>query len=115
MPSIIGPAEIGGRESIRMNSRVPTSTRNIRTIDLFSGVGGSSWGARLAGANIVAAFDLWNLAGESIKINFPEAKFVPGILEKAHVVSAKRRFGKIDLILASPECTNHSPAKGSKP
>jgi DNA (cytosine-5)-methyltransferase 1 len=26
-----------------------------------------------------------------------------------------KHLGKIDLILASPECTNHSPAKGNKP
>jgi site-specific DNA-cytosine methylase len=26
-----------------------------------------------------------------------------------------KKYGKIDLILASPECTNYSPAKGNKP
>jgi DNA (cytosine-5)-methyltransferase 1 len=29
--------------------------------------------------------------------------------------SLKKSYGKIDMILASPECTNHSPAKGNKP
>jgi DNA (cytosine-5)-methyltransferase 1 len=27
----------------------------------------------------------------------------------------KKKLGRIDLILASPECTSHSPAKGNKP
>jgi site-specific DNA-cytosine methylase len=36
----------------------------IRALDLFCGAGGSSWGARQAGIEIVAAFDLWPLAGE---------------------------------------------------
>jgi len=88
---------------------------SIRALDLFSGVGGSSWGAREAGVTIVAAFDLWMLAGESHRANFPEAEFVNARLEDLNIAAFKRKLGKIDLILASPECTNHSPAKGNKP
>jgi DNA (cytosine-5)-methyltransferase 1 len=87
----------------------------IRALDLFSGVGGSSWGARDAGVTIVAAFDLWKLAGETHRVNFPEAEFVNSKLEEVDLPRLKKRLGKIDLILASPECTNHSPAKGNKP
>lgn len=89
--------------------------RKIRALDLFSGAGGSSWGARAAGVEIVAAFDLWPLAGETHKINFPETEFINSRLEDFKVEDLKMKFGKIDLILASPECTNHSPAKGNKP
>jgi DNA (cytosine-5)-methyltransferase 1 len=87
----------------------------IRALDLFSGVGGSSWGAREAGVTIVAAFDLWDLAGQSHRHNFPEAQFVNSRLEDLAVTALRDKLGKIDLILASPECTNHSPAKGNKP
>lgn len=87
----------------------------VRTLDLFSGAGGSSWGARDAGAEIVAAFDLWPLAGKVHEDNFPEAEFVLGRLEELSLRALPRRFGRIDLIVASPECTNHSPAKGNKP
>jgi DNA (cytosine-5)-methyltransferase 1 len=87
----------------------------IRALDLFCGAGGSSWGAREASVEIVAAFDLWSLAGEVHETNFPEAEFVPGRLEELDVDALARRLGPIDLILASPECTNHSPAKGNKP
>jgi DNA (cytosine-5)-methyltransferase 1 len=87
----------------------------IRALDLFCGAGGSSWGAREAGVEIVAAFDRWPLAGETHDANFPEAEFIPGRLEELDVDVLVKRLGPIDLILASPECTNHSPAKGNKP
>lgn len=87
----------------------------IRALDLFCGAGGSSWGAREAGVEIVAAFDLWPLAGEAHDANFPEAEFIPGRLEELDVDALVKRLGTIDLILASPECTNHSPARGNKP
>lgn len=87
----------------------------IRALDLFCGAGGSSWGAREAGVEVVAAFDLWPMAGKAHDDNFPEAEFIEGRLEEHDVDALAKRLGKIDLILASPECTNHSPAKGNKP
>jgi DNA (cytosine-5)-methyltransferase 1 len=94
---------------------VKPAARKVRALDLFCGAGGSSWGAREAGVEIVAAFDLWPLAGEAHDTNFPEAEFIPGRLEDHDIQALVKRFGPIDLILASPECTNHSPAKGNKP
>lgn len=91
------------------------NSKKIRGLDLFSGAGGSSWGAKSAGVDIVAAFDLWPLAGETHKINFPHAEFFEGRLEEQDLDALVKRLGKIDIILASPECTNHSPAKGNKP
>lgn len=90
-------------------------TRKIRAIDLFCGAGGSSWGAREAGVEVVTAFDLWPLAGKVHDANFPEAEFILGRLEDQDVDALVKKLGPIDLILASPECTNHSPAKGNKP
>jgi DNA (cytosine-5)-methyltransferase 1 len=94
---------------------VKATTSKIRALDLFCGAGGSSWGAREAGVEIVAAFDLWPLAGEAHDANFPEVEFISGRLEEHDIEALVKRLGKIDLILASPECTNHSPAKGNKP
>lgn len=87
----------------------------FRGIDIFSGVGGSSWGARQAGIEMVAAFDLWELAAKNYQTNFPNARFYSGRLEDVELDKTAREIGNIDLILASPECTNHSPAKGNKP
>lgn len=84
-----------------------------RTIDMFCGAGGSSYGARNAGAKIVAGFDVWNPAAVTYKANFPEAKVYNNDLRLLDPMKVKKEIGNIDLILASPECTNHSVAKGS--
>lgn len=89
--------------------------KRVRTIDLFCGAGGSSWGAQCAGAEIVAGFDMWSVAELVFRANFPKAKFYGGRLEDHKPNSIARELGKIDLIMASPECTNHSVAKGNKP
>lgn len=86
----------------------------IRTLDLFCGGGGSSSGAAAAGATIVGAVDAWQLAADTYADNFPEALVSNGILDRH---SGRRLFpgvGKIDLLLASPECTNHTCARGSR-
>lgn len=89
--------------------------QKIRAIDLFCGAGGSSWGAKCAGVEIVAGFDLWETAGAVYKDNFPGARFYRSKLEDIRPEDLVNELGKIDLILASPECTNHSVAKGNKP
>ena len=48
----------------------------IRTLDLFHGAGGSSYGARKAGAEIIAGIDQWSVAGHAYQHNFPGAKIV---------------------------------------
>ena len=86
----------------------------LRTIDMFCGVGGSSYGARNANAKIVAGFDIWEPAVKTYNANFPEAKVFHEDIHQIDPEKIKKQIGKIDLILASPECTNHSVAKGSK-
>jgi DNA (cytosine-5)-methyltransferase 1 len=68
----------------------------------------------MAGAEIVAAIDADPLAAATFKDNFPKAKVVVGRLNEANGVSLIGDVGKVDLLLASPECTNHSVARGSK-
>lgn len=87
----------------------------MRAIDLFCGAGGSSWGARLAGADVVAGCDLSPLAGKVFSKNFPEARFYESLLENLDPKLLAKEIGRVDLVLASPECTNHSPAKGAGP
>jgi len=87
----------------------------VRALDLFCGAGLSSAGARDGGAKIVAAVDACPIATETYAANFPDALVIKKRLEQ--VVPAKLRdaAGDIDLLLASPECTNHTCAKGSAP
>lgn len=87
---------------------------SLRTLDLFCGGGGSSWGARFAGAEIVCGVDAWDLAAQTFGDNFPEAKAVNARLNGATGKAVVGSIGPIDLILASPECTNHTCARGSR-
>lgn len=87
----------------------------IRVLDMFCGAGGSSAGALDAGCETVHAIDAWDLAARTFKDNFTGATVDSRTLGPGSRPSRQLREGEIDLILASPECTNHSPAKGSKP
>jgi len=89
--------------------KVPQS---IRALDMFCGAGGSSVGARAAGADLVAAIDMWPLAKTTYIDNFPDARFYRRKLEHVSPRQVLKEVGPIDLLLASPECTNHTCAKG---
>lgn len=85
----------------------------FKAIDLFAGVGGSSCGAKAAGVRVVAAIDAWELACEAYKDNNPETNVYETRCEDVDPAKIERKFGKIELLLASPECTSHTCAKGS--
>ena len=87
----------------------------MRTLDIFCGGGGSSYGARAAGAEIIAGIDLCNIATSTFNHNFPGATVKTSRLEDISPKRLHREIGDIDLLLASPECTNHTCAKGSAP
>lgn len=87
----------------------------VRTLDLFCGGGGSSWGAQAAGAQIVGGIDAWRIAVDTFASNFPDAKAFNCVLTEATDPSQFDEIGSVDLLLASPECTNHTWARGSRP
>jgi len=87
----------------------------LRVLDLFSGGGGSSYGARAAGARVVAGVDGWAVASRTFGLNFPGALALNHMLGGEVVHPAILGLGKIDLLLASPECTNHTCARGARP
>jgi DNA (cytosine-5)-methyltransferase 1 len=68
----------------------------------------------MAGAQIVAAIDSDPLAVATYKDNFPGAKIVEGRLDERNGVRLIGDIGRVDLVLASPECTNHSVARGAR-
>ncbi len=93
------------------------SPNKIRAIDLFCGIGGNSWGARAAGVEIVAGFDKWDLAGQVFQDNFPEARFFHvdlATLSLSDIQLIRNEIGPVEMILASPECTSHSTARGGR-
>lgn len=87
----------------------------IRTLDLFCGGGGSSWGAEAGGATIVGGIDASSLAVEAFSANFPRAKAFIATLSEGTDPRAFESVGRVDLLLASPECTNHTCARGNRP
>jgi len=87
--------------------------RALRAIDLFAGAGGTTAGAMAAGVRVIAAVDYWGRAKDVYTANFPGVRFYHERCEDLSVASMKRALGEIDLLLASPECTSHTCAKGS--
>jgi DNA (cytosine-5)-methyltransferase 1 len=90
-------------------------TPQIRAIDLFAGAGGSSCGARAAGVTVVAAVDAWSLARDTYVANFPDVAFYRRKCEGVRIAELKKTVGAVDLLIASPECTSHTCAKGNAP
>jgi DNA (cytosine-5)-methyltransferase 1 len=82
----------------------------LTVTDQFSGCGGSSSGAQAAGVEIKLALNHWKLAVESHNTNFPNAD------HDCTDISAcdPRRYPSTDILITSPECTNHSLAKGKE-
>ncbi len=76
--------------------------------DLFCGAGGSSLGAENAGARLVLGANHWPKAIETHQANFPDAGHDCADISQVD----PRRYQRTDILLASPECTNHSSAKG---
>lgn len=84
--------------------------------DQFCGAGGSSQGAREisksmgGGLEIKLALNHWKLAIETHNTNFPDT------IHECTDISAcdPRRYPKTNILITSPECTNHSLAKGKK-
>jgi DNA (cytosine-5)-methyltransferase 1 len=68
----------------------------------------------MAGAQIIASIDSDPLAVATFKDNFPKAKVVLGRLDETNGVQLLGDVGRVDLLLASPECTNHSVARGAR-
>ncbi len=82
----------------------------LTVTDQFCGAGGSSIGATTAGVELKLALNHWQLAIETHNSNFPDA------LHDCADMSATnpRRYPSTDILITSPECTNHSLAKGKK-
>lgn len=87
----------------------------MRALDIFCGAGGSSVGAQAAGVDIAAGIDLDPVATATYAANFPHAHVVADRAENVDIPALRRMMGAVDLVLASPECRNHTCAKGAAP
>lgn len=83
---------------------------SITITDMFCGAGGSTTGAVQAGAEVKLAINHWKRAIETHNTNYPNTLHALTDLHKAN----PRRFPSTTVLLASPECTSHTLAKGKR-
>lgn len=93
-------------------------SRPVNIVDLFCGGGGTSTGAIRAaerrGLRVeLCAVNHWQIAIETHARNHPTAKHLCKAIDQVRPREAVR--GQVDLLLASPECTHHSVARGGMP
>jgi DNA (cytosine-5)-methyltransferase 1 len=90
----------------------------IKAVDLFCGAGGTSTGAMAACDSLGYRMDLlavnhWGPAITTHRSNHVSARHICDNLN--NVRPGKAIAGYLDLLMASPECTHHSIARGSAP
>ncbi|MFE7361477.1 DNA cytosine methyltransferase [[Kitasatospora] papulosa] len=83
----------------------------LTAADFFAGGGGSSSGmTKVPGVELRMAINHWSLAVETHQLHFPNALHDCADLSQVDF----RRYPRVDILWASPECTNHSIAQGRK-
>ena len=81
----------------------------ITITDLFCGAGGSSTGAeQIPGVTVRMAANHWRLAIDTHQANHPDTAHDCADISQVE----PSRYPTTDILWASPECTNHSVAKG---
>lgn len=93
--------------ALRAQRRPP---RRLRVVDLFAGAGGASWGATLAGCDVLAAVN------HDPEMLAAHARALPWTL---HLCEDLERLSPMalpahDVLWASPECTGHTQARGKE-
>lgn len=83
---------------------------DITVTDMFCGAGGSSTGAVNAGAIVSLAINHWPRAIETHNTNHPNTTHVLTDITRADAW----RYPSTTILIASPECTNHSLSKGKQ-
>lgn len=82
----------------------------ITATDLFCGAGGSSTGAVAAKVEVKMAANHWSLAIATHQKNHPDTDHDSADISQVD----PRRYPRTHILWASPECTNHTIAKGVK-
>lgn len=82
----------------------------MRAIDLFAGLGGFSEGASQAGCQVVFAANHWRAAVDMHEANHPGTLHACQDLHQQDWTQVPAH----DLVLASPACQGHTPARGKE-
>lgn len=94
-------------------------TKIIEAVDLFAGAGGTSTGLIQAAQELglelhLTAINHWDVAISSHALNHPGVAHLCQNLNNVNPLQVVPG-GYLDLLVASPECTHHSNARGGKP
>lgn len=81
---------------------------DLEATDLFCGAGGSAIGLHNAGFKVKIAANHWKMAVDTHADNFPDTEHDLADISQVD----PRRYPSTQLLWCSPECTNHSIAKG---
>ena len=102
-----------------MTTTANKSKRTVKAADLFCGAGGTSTGLALACAELglglsLLAVNHWQVAIDTHSQNHPN---VEHYCTDINTTDPRKLVpsGRLDLLVASPECTHHSIARGGKP
>jgi len=96
------------REAMKATKKVLTAA------DLFCGGGGFTTGAQQAGVDVVLAVNHWRTAIFTHQHNHPTTRHICARIDDIDP-RHDRTIPELDILLASPECTHHSIARGGKP
>lgn len=83
---------------------------SFTAVDLFAGAGGFTTGAEQAGCEVIWAANHWPAAVETHAANHPRTVHSCQDLQQADWTQVPRH----DLLLASPACQGHTPARGKE-
>ena len=89
--------------------------RKLKAADLFCGAGGTTTGAEASGCvDVVLAVNHWHTAIQTHRENHPGTRHICARIDDIDP-RHDATIPDLDLILASPECTYHSIARGGRP
>lgn len=82
--------------------------KKMKVLDLFSGVGGLSYGFEMAGFEISGAIDFDKSIADSMKKNHKNTEMFIGDIRNIKPNYVKSRIGKVDVIIGGPPCQGFS-------
>ncbi|MEK7757289.1 MAG: DNA cytosine methyltransferase, partial [Planctomycetota bacterium] len=99
--------------------QMKTNTKTVTVVDMFCGAGGMTEGHAQACRELgfktkMIAINHWDRAIETHSLNHPEAQHYCDEMQSLDPWAVVPG-GKLDLLLAGPECTHFSKARGGKP
>jgi DNA (cytosine-5)-methyltransferase 1 len=82
-----------------------------KIVSLFSGVGGIDSGFHSAGFQTVFATDIWNVACDSLKVNFPDCEVVAEDIQNINFKKIRSTHKSIDGLVGGPPCPSFSKSR----